>query len=477
MITLSQQYKDELYKILTHGLSVYSGKCYNFQNMVRQLCDEIDHVMQYSINCRSSFFLREKIENYLKHQLYSINWSSSHTSQVMNRLFAELDTWSNNVNRANPLPSPPVYSTAKETLTAIQPIVSESASQSPDNHWLQVTLSDKQGSPIRSRDYLIYDKDHRKILHQGKTDGEMGMSEKITLSPKHNNVIIIFPTKEKWEEKAMKHSATDRVVEVTLETFTLTDIPSIMRANHWETGAQLMEQWFANPNYTYPDADLTNDPKRKYNDEIVTMAWAKGFPRAKKVYDAMWSDKIYSNQAAKTLLEDKLREKAFFVKNTTRSFGDLGQAINTINRDEEFYIQSREVGSHFHSIVNEWDGMHAALARFTFRMAIEGEVVHKGREDNFFDFTEDELYEVKIKRVGIYLRDSYDFIGNQFGDLGYWNKVDNTVAKTGGENFHKVTNADFRQWRDENDRGGDFTVYSDIDIREVNESWIIKVNH
>lgn len=66
-----------------------------------------------------------------------------------------------------------------------------------------------------------------------------------------------------------------------------------------------------------------------------------------------------------------------------------------------------------------------------------------------------------ITNVGAYMRDSYDFNGDQ--PLGCWNVCTNKVE----EGFFcsgsaAVTNGDFRDWRTANGKGGDFVVYSDV---------------
>ncbi len=69
-------------------------------------------------------------------------------------------------------------------------------------------------------------------------------------------------------------------------------------------------------------------------------------------------------------------------------------------------------------------------------------------------------FQVTITEVGIYIRDSYDFNGDQ--DLGYWDDTDNSVSMINPLSGTKVTNADFRAWRAPNGRGGDFLVFSDV---------------
>jgi hypothetical protein len=56
---------------------------------------------------------------------------------------------------------------------------------------------------------------------------------------------------------------------------------------------------------------------------------------------------------------------------------------------------------------------------------------------------------VTVAEVGIYVKDSFDFNDDQF--LGFWGYRDTPT-----------NNSDFREWRDQNNAGGDFLVFSDI---------------
>jgi len=48
--------------------------------------------------------------------------------------------------------------------------------------------------------------------------------------------------------------------------------------------------------------------------------------------------------------------------------------------------------------------------------------------------------------------------------LGYWDRTDNSVSSKNPFNGVKVTNDDFREWRNANGKGGDFLVFSDVTI-------------
>lgn len=252
-------------------------------------------------------------------------------------------------------------------------------------------------------------------------------------------------------------------------------IPEIMRANGWIKGAELMKYWFSKPSYTYPDESNTNTGLLPYNDKIITIEWANKFNSVKKEYDEAWASKKYATDKVKEYIQSTLAEKgAFTKKHSLFKFGNLSLPVNKINSGD-FYVQNIIVDttSYFGSL----DGMVAALANFNFRFAVEGRVTFKKTQETYLGLGDDEdVYTIMIEKAGLYIRDSYDFIGSQ--PLGCWNMETNKAEKTcifSGDDFHKVDNSTFREWRKVNSRGGDFLVFSDIEVKTVNESWDIEI--
>jgi Family of unknown function (DUF6402) len=86
----------------------------------------------------------------------------------------------------------------------------------------------------------------------------------------------------------------------------------------------------------------------------------------------------------------------------------------------------------------------------------------------------------EVDKVGIYLRDAYDY--NGFQALGIWNRdrilskaeslgvVATSPGKIAGflGGFEPVFNSTFRDWRASTGRGGDFLIYSDVSWVEPN---------
>src|SRR5258708_7304498 len=78
------------------------------------------------------------------------------------------------------------------------------------------------------------------------------------------------------------------------------NIQKIMRAKHWLTGAQLMDEWFTGPPVSKP-AYTTPD-----QTTIRMDAWILKFDRAKIVFDKMVEDKVWSNDKARPLMATRL---------------------------------------------------------------------------------------------------------------------------------------------------------------------------
>jgi hypothetical protein len=227
---------------------------------------------------------------------------------------------------------------------------------------------------------------------------------------------------------------------------TLTNIPVIMDSKGWNNGAKLMRTWFSRPATSYPSY---GPPE---TSTIRMDAWVLKFPKAKLVYDRLVREKIWANPAAQAQLESVLQRKGFFDKpsNMSRSnrVGDLGLPVEIQDAD---HINFRSVT--FDILGDPLDDMFAALANFNLRVVVSASVEPLDNTRSIFD-----EYRVTIDEVGVYVADSYDFVGPQ--ELGFWDDSDNSAGKSPLSGT-RVTNADFRAWRTANGKGGDFLVFSD----------------
>jgi hypothetical protein len=234
----------------------------------------------------------------------------------------------------------------------------------------------------------------------------------------------------------------------------LTHIPRIMRGKGWLNGARLLDQWFSRgravaPAYSPPDTTT-----------IRMDGWVLTFARAKEVYDQLVRERIWSNAAARPVVTAMLRRKGLLGM-TPRPFGRLADPVPSQDPD---YVNQRPAGGYTH-----FDDMTAALGNFNLRVVVAGTVAPVGPG----------LYghQVQITEVGVYVRDSFDFEGDQY--LGCWS--DNPdgffpiMPPDPGAGmsfpppmFSPVGNRDFREWRNRTARGGDFLVFSDLKRVPVN---------
>jgi hypothetical protein len=262
-------------------------------------------------------------------------------------------------------------------------------------------------------------------------------------------------------------------------------IPDIMRNFGMRRGKQLMETWFSRPAAAYPyySRPVTN---------VITMDWVLSFERAKQVYDKLLADKIWTNAAAQKEIANWLdRKKLLEYFPGTQTFGDLTQSV----LDLEFhYINFRTSGEAYakgacglgtvifrnsRPLANLLppppfvDDLDAALGAFTFYVVVAGTVA-KPINDPAKPTVEWKLgYDVTIDEIGVFIRDSFDFKGDQI--LGYWAYPEpfasglykgrfpsGYVSALPFEGGELVTNDDFRKYRAQTGKGGDFLVYSDL---------------
>ncbi|MDX1605391.1 MAG: DUF6402 family protein [Candidatus Competibacterales bacterium] len=251
----------------------------------------------------------------------------------------------------------------------------------------------------------------------------------------------------------------------------VTDIPKIMKAKGWLKGKALMEGWFARP---------ANDKPRKGrpDTQTITMHWVLGYRRAKQSFDKAVKGQVWVNPAARGEIVKMLHRKGHLTFNSigNEPFGDFTLPVTKIDDD---YVQYKTVGGdgyyygsylegyfnnygHYFYGYDTMDDMTAALGRFVFRIAVKGTV--SPEKNNRRTIT--------VEKAAFYVRDSYDFNGDQF--LGLWDKDDNSVSawKLGSGSW--IENKDFRDYRKKTGWGGDYLIYSDLKIVDSRHSFGIQ---
>jgi hypothetical protein len=240
--------------------------------------------------------------------------------------------------------------------------------------------------------------------------------------------------------------------------FDIQRIPRIMVEFGWLNGLRLMKTWFSRPAAVAPHYGIPVT-------DVIKMDWVLGYERAKRVYDKLVREQIWNNVPAQKEITKMLARNALLGNGPSPlAFGDLTQRVPLLDPD---YINYRAVDGYDLPLSD----LTAALGAFVFRVVVAGSV-KEAQEDPISGTIIS--HEVTIEEVGVYVRDSFDFQGDQF--LGYWDYyVDDdgdhvTVSPIpwgwgawwGTPKGNKVTNADFRNWRKKTSKGGDFLVFSDL---------------
>lgn len=264
-------------------------------------------------------------------------------------------------------------------------------------------------------------------------------------------------------------SGTDNGHVVKLDILHLDDIPGAMDAMGWPVSARMMRRWFANPLWQMPAAvrngeisPMTLEPSQ-YDDQIIRMDWVLGYPRAREA--CQWLLANWATPAGVKRLRERLinigwhegRRNVIRLGSTHLSAREL-EAISQVNYAE------------FGSKLDILDDLYGALGIALLKLAVVGQTLPVLGGSVF-----------RVERVGIYVRDTYDFSDSWPPEpLGVWGRsrclskaetaayMASYMAGAFGalarefSGFVPVFNRDFRRWQRAQRSGGDFMVYSDV---------------
>lgn len=254
-------------------------------------------------------------------------------------------------------------------------------------------------------------------------------------------------------------------------SLTLTNIPKIMRSQGWIRGATLMTKWFNGPAVQVPHYAFTDT-------STIKMRWVLGYRSPKELYDSIFRERIWANDAARKILAKRLQSWGKLSKSQQR----FDQTVMPASLLESEYINYRSYGGGYsgysssgystsgysgsgtsYAASNNASGqayglsdLVAALGAFNFRVVVAGSVVPALPGP----------YQVTITKVGVFVRDSFDFEGFQF--LGFWDDSDNSVSAFNPLSGTAVFNSTFREYRKQHGRGGDLLVFSDVLVTTLN---------
>jgi hypothetical protein len=268
----------------------------------------------------------------------------------------------------------------------------------------------------------------------------------------------------------MTPSTQTQGVRVDVEVVYLDDIPGAMDSMGWHMSARLMRRWFATkPAWAMPQewrkGEGINYLKllpSQVDDQIVKMKWALGFDRVVSTFE----DLCQNWNSPEGLKQLKIRLEAAGWNSGTAF--RLGSGLRTAKElDLTCQVNRRPVGASIDTL----DDFYGAVFRATPKLALVGKASRSL-------FSKRDLFE--IEKIGVYLRDTYDFNADWFDDavfgLGVWSKKrvlskKETItykatpfpllART-FPGFVPARNEDFRRWQSLRNEGSDFFVFSDV---------------
>ncbi|MBD2786228.1 hypothetical protein ID858_16275 [Xenorhabdus sp. DI] len=255
-----------------------------------------------------------------------------------------------------------------------------------------------------------------------------------------------------------------KVTEIEVDVFMLNELPDAMEMMGWEMAPKLMRHWFnTEPVFAFKDAEektkyavkmnSVDIPKEIINDSIVKMAWAINYTQVRALIEElhyMWASPLGIKLLKKRLSKSKDKR--------------IGYTDSAIELDTYAQVNAREIGSMTDTI----DDYYGAIGKATIKLAVRGYVETRNSKDVFV-----------TELVGIYLKDSYDFVTKgEF--LGVWHKngvlskmktlaylprYDKGLWRELAGEFSgcvPIYNDDFRAWQRKHKKGGDFIVFSDV---------------
>ena len=235
------------------------------------------------------------------------------------------------------------------------------------------------------------------------------------------------------------------------------DIPCLMEKKGWTLAADLMNYWFSGSGKNYmvdlkDIKDISDEltqviktyEKDASNLEIMTeKRWQALISDLKKTKNGT-GGMIYPDGGKFNFIEQEIPSK----NEGMMSFKHEQKSMHWINEDE--------IGS-----LSDLNAYSASIGEGVLRLVTDGKVI----------VGNDGYIEIKISKVGLYLRDSYDFSTHQF--LGCWSHDLPRVTINPGWDRTCVSNGTFRKYNKslhKSDGSGDFRIFSNMHILDVDES-------
>ena len=261
-------------------------------------------------------------------------------------------------------------------------------------------------------------------------------------------------------------------VAACFKNLNLVDIPRVMREKKLIKGAGIMGHWFSSKPFVMPRNWKAAPPKAvdprtiqaKYiNETTITMQWALGFERALTAYNELkqavsGNASIESLELPRNELFKNLKNDGKFTKKVERFGFGCGKVLH-----RTAHLNTRLVSANMWAKLSDpLDDMYCALGVFGIHVAASGTVTPSDPKAG------NGTHQVKIDKLGYYIKDNYDF--NEDQPLGLWSEEG--AFKLPARGRFLVENKSFRDWRARFNHGGDFMIFSDVRWEGVPKSII-----
>ncbi|MFB9076279.1 DUF6402 family protein [Flavobacterium procerum] len=252
-------------------------------------------------------------------------------------------------------------------------------------------------------------------------------------------------------------------------------IPEIMKSLGWNYAFKSQEDWFNGAQNNYPWESIP-----KISD--FTMGWALSFERFKQNYNEnlnKWKNPNSLESLKKEIgkmVKDGYAEYPTSKKTiTTFGLSNIANAelVDSVIQPEEFKNEKTKSVNvkiplfdkyyftsfpYKESKFSALDDFFGSIANCNIRFVAKGTM----------EFKELARTEVTVTELGVYIRDGFDYVGDQ--PLGYWSLKDKKASKNilSGGNFRYINNESYRDYRKDSGKGEDFYRYSNIYIYKPN---------
>jgi hypothetical protein len=337
-------------------------------------------------------------------------------------------------------------------------------------------------NPESLKKALVYE--HKQILlatsHQSidvELTGTMFKKGEVTLTDKNNELIqnLFFEIEINGIKYTTEQNTTDY-----LRFHYIRFIPSILENRQWATAKRMQDLWFTSTANTEP---WLHAPKL----DLIEMSWIKGFDRMRKEIDNFMARvNLFTERSTKLLME----RIAMMIASGDIILPEIGHSTNfgtnshkivemsvkqpkleTIVMEkmplfEKYYFQSR---AYEISKIETLDDCFGTLATCQIRAIAFGTITVRRRQD--VAYLGELIYsDIRITKVGVYIKDSFDFIvkeGQKQEKLGYWDAETNDISRSRLGSGYRVHNKIYNDWKMDYNTGGDFQLYSTMEIYPI----------